>query len=181
MTEWLVRLPTSEAVTLKPSQSIRGRMLAMKVGLKSISCCSSSASRKWRGKDCGDVLQALTAQVRKLTVRIFICGGTGCLGEGDGVLGKVLAVQDRVHWLGGSARVKSFLFIRSTLCMAFIFIDDLDLSYNDVLGCKGKDIHLIIRTSYNFYSKSTTRLESCRIADTAGFPATTAQVMWKIT
>lgn len=88
MTEWLVRLPTSEAVTLKPSQSIRGRMLAMKVGLKSISCCSSSASRKWRGKDCGDVLQALTAQVRKLTVRIFICGGTGCFGEGDGVWGK---------------------------------------------------------------------------------------------
>lgn len=100
-------------------------------------------------------------------------------------------MQDRVRGLGGGggllkgvagkmfvrnaiARVESFLFTRNTLCMAFIFIDDRDLSYNDVLGCKGKNIHLIIRTSYNFYSKSTTRLESCRIAYTAGFSATTA-------
>ena len=44
------------------------------VGLYSISNRSSSASRKWRGKERGDVLQALTAQVRKLMVRIFMVG-----------------------------------------------------------------------------------------------------------
>ena len=41
-------------------------------GLYSISVCSSSASRKCSGKEDGEVLQAFTAQVRKLAVRSFI-------------------------------------------------------------------------------------------------------------
>lgn len=63
---------TSVAVVLKASQSTRGRMLRRKMGLYSISTCSSSASLKWRGKERGEVLHAFTAQVRKLTVRIFM-------------------------------------------------------------------------------------------------------------
>lgn len=66
---------TSAAVTLKASHSIRGKIFRMKVGLYSISVCSSSASWKCKGKDSGEVLQALTAQVRKFTVRIFILLG----------------------------------------------------------------------------------------------------------
>ena len=81
---------TSAAVISKASHSMRGRMLRMKRGLYSISCCSSSASRKWRGKDCGEVLQALMAQVKKLTVRIFIfVGGLMCGGCGMGRRGCV--------------------------------------------------------------------------------------------
>lgn len=38
----------------------------------SVSCISSSASRGWRGKERGLVLQVLMAQVRKLRVRSFI-------------------------------------------------------------------------------------------------------------
>lgn len=68
---------TSVAVTFNASHSIRGSMLARKVGLYSPSTCSSSASRKWRGKEAGEDLQALTAQVRKLAVRIFILVGGG--------------------------------------------------------------------------------------------------------
>ena len=63
---------TSLAVTFNASQSILGRTLHKKEGLYSTSDCSSSASLKWRGKERGEVLHALTAQVRKLTVRIFI-------------------------------------------------------------------------------------------------------------
>ena len=37
-----------------------------------MSDCSSSASLKWSGKERGEVLHALTAQVKKFTVRIFI-------------------------------------------------------------------------------------------------------------
>lgn len=37
-----------------------------------MSDCSSSASLKWRGKERGEVLHALTAQVRKFTVSIFM-------------------------------------------------------------------------------------------------------------
>lgn len=65
-------LLTSLAVTCNPSQSIRGVMLRMKSASKSSSCNSSSASRKWSGKDAGDVLQLLTAQVIKLAVITFI-------------------------------------------------------------------------------------------------------------
>ena len=63
---------TSLAVTLNASQSILGRMFRKKEGLYSMSDCSSSASLKWRGKERGEVLHALTAQVRKFTVNIFI-------------------------------------------------------------------------------------------------------------
>ena len=63
---------TSLAVTFNASQSILGRTLHRKDGLYSISDCSSSASLKWRGKEREEVLHALTAQVRKFTVRIFI-------------------------------------------------------------------------------------------------------------
>ena len=63
---------TSLAVTFNASQSILGRTLHKKEGLYSMSDCSSSASLKWRGKERGEVLHALTAQVRKFTVRIFI-------------------------------------------------------------------------------------------------------------
>lgn len=63
---------TSFAVIFKASQSTLGRMLHRKEGLYSMSDCSSSQSWKWSGNDSGDVLQALTAQVRKLTVSIFI-------------------------------------------------------------------------------------------------------------
>ena len=37
-----------------------------------MSVVSSSASRKWRGKERGEDLHALTAQVRKLAVKSFI-------------------------------------------------------------------------------------------------------------
>ena len=63
---------TSWAVTLNASQSILERMLDRKDGLYSMSDCSSSASSKWRGNERGEVLHALTAQVRKLTVSIFM-------------------------------------------------------------------------------------------------------------
>ena len=63
---------TSLAVTFSASQSILGRRLHRKEGLYSMSDCSSSASLKWRGKERGEVLHALTAQVKKFTVRIFI-------------------------------------------------------------------------------------------------------------
>lgn len=39
-----------------------------------MSDCSSSASLKWSGKERGEVLHALTAQVRKFAVRIFMSG-----------------------------------------------------------------------------------------------------------
>lgn len=65
-------IDTSVATVLMASQSRRGRMFCTKAGLYSTSRCSSSASWKWRGKDLGEVLQALTAQVRKLTVKSFI-------------------------------------------------------------------------------------------------------------
>ncbi len=63
---------TSLAVTLNASQSILGRIFHRKEGLYSMSDCSSSASSKWRGKERGEALHALTAQVRKFTVSIFM-------------------------------------------------------------------------------------------------------------
>lgn len=44
----------------------------MNRGLKSISVRSRVASRKCKGKEVDDDLQALTAQVRKFVVRSFI-------------------------------------------------------------------------------------------------------------
>jgi len=66
---------TSLAVIFSASHSIRGNIFARKVGLYSPSTCSSSVSRKWSGKEAGEDLQAFTAQVRKLAVRIFIFEG----------------------------------------------------------------------------------------------------------
>ena len=63
---------TSLAVILNASQSTLGRRFDRKEGLYSMSDCSSSASLKWRGKERGEVLHALTAQVRKFTVSIFM-------------------------------------------------------------------------------------------------------------
>ncbi len=65
---------TSLAVTFKASHSILGRMFRRNEGLYSMSDCSSSQSWKWSGKDSGDVLHALMAQVRKFTVSIFMVG-----------------------------------------------------------------------------------------------------------
>ena len=53
----------------------------MKEGWKVISIFSRTHSFMWRGKDCGEVLQALMAQVRKLRVSSFILiVGVGLLG-----------------------------------------------------------------------------------------------------
>ena len=62
----------STAVALKASQSSLGSMLRRNWGLYSVSLPCNSASLKCSGKDAGEVLQALTAQVTKLTVRIFM-------------------------------------------------------------------------------------------------------------
>lgn len=48
----------------------------MKSGLKSISVRSRVASLKWSGKDDGEDLQDLTAQVRKLVVKSFMVSPT---------------------------------------------------------------------------------------------------------
>ena len=63
---------TSVAVTFSASQSTLGRIFLKNEGLYSISDCSSSASRKCSGKDNEELLHAFTAQVKKLTVSIFI-------------------------------------------------------------------------------------------------------------
>lgn len=62
----------STAVDLKASQSSLGNRLIRNLGLYSVSFRCNSASLKCSGNDAEDVLQALTAQVTKLTVRIFI-------------------------------------------------------------------------------------------------------------
>ena len=62
----------STAVDLKASQSSLGSMLRRNWRLYSVSFRCNSASLKCSGNDAGEVLQALTAQVTKLTVRIFI-------------------------------------------------------------------------------------------------------------
>lgn len=67
---WLCR--TSVAVTRRLSQSTRGRTLRINSGWKSSSVCSSSASWKCSGKEAGEVLQSLTAQVTKLAVMTFM-------------------------------------------------------------------------------------------------------------
>lgn len=47
-------------------------MFLMNLGLYSISDSSSSASRKCKGYESGETLHALTAQVKKFAVNIFI-------------------------------------------------------------------------------------------------------------
>ena len=69
---------TSLAVIVNASQSTLGRRFDRKEGLYSMSDCSSSASLKWRGKERGEVLHALTAQVRKFTVSIFMSNFLYC-------------------------------------------------------------------------------------------------------
>ena len=68
---------TSLAVVRSPSQFIRGKTLRTNSGWKSRSCCSSSASRKWSGKEDDEALQLLMAQVKKFTVIIFIMAVVG--------------------------------------------------------------------------------------------------------
>ena len=63
---------TSFAVTFNASQSTLGNIFLKNEGLYSISDCSSSASWKCSGKESGEVLHALTAHVKKFTVRTFI-------------------------------------------------------------------------------------------------------------
>jgi hypothetical protein len=85
---------TSEAVVIKAFQSILGSMLYISFGFGAMVSDTSSHSFGWRGKEAEDDLQAFTAQVRKLRVRIFILcggrrgkGGRGCGGskEEEGV------------------------------------------------------------------------------------------------
>ena len=63
---------TSLHIPLNSSHMILGSMFLRKARLTSASTISSSASRGWRGKDAGLVLQVLMAHVRKLRVRSFI-------------------------------------------------------------------------------------------------------------
>lgn len=53
-------------------QSILGRTLSSNVALGAIVSDTNSHSFGWRGKEVEVLLQALTAQVRKLRVRTFI-------------------------------------------------------------------------------------------------------------
>ena len=62
----------STAVNLNASQSSLGNMLRRNAELYSISFRCNSASLKCKGNDADESLQALTAQVTKFTVRIFI-------------------------------------------------------------------------------------------------------------
>jgi hypothetical protein len=66
------RRRTSEDVMISAFQSIRGKILTRSFGFSSMVSWTSSASLGCRGKDWLDVLQAFTAQVKKLRVRIFI-------------------------------------------------------------------------------------------------------------
>ncbi len=75
---------TSEDVTSSALQSIRGKMLTRSLGFSSMVSWTSSASLGCRGKDWLEDLQAFTAQVRKLRVRIFIFH-TGLCNVGCGV------------------------------------------------------------------------------------------------
>jgi hypothetical protein len=63
---------TSEAVVLKADQSSRVRMFNRSLGSLSRLSLTSSQSLGWRGNEVELDLQALTAQVRKLSVRSFI-------------------------------------------------------------------------------------------------------------
>lgn len=57
------------------AQSRRGSRFASSFGFVGKSSETSSASLGWSGKDAEVVLQALTAQVRKLRVKTFIVAG----------------------------------------------------------------------------------------------------------
>jgi len=81
-----VNAHTSEAVVLRAFQSILGNTLVINFGLGSIVSDTSSQSFGWRGNEADVVLQALTAQVRKLSVRTFIAANAikcRCLRMGE--------------------------------------------------------------------------------------------------
>lgn len=59
-------------MVFKAFQSIRGKTFVRSLGFGSIVSETSSQSFGWRGKEVEVVLQAFTAQVRKLRVRTFI-------------------------------------------------------------------------------------------------------------
>lgn len=63
---------TSDEVVLSAAQSRRGSTLMIMSGLTSMSSCTSSASLGWSGNEPGELLQALTAQFTKLSVRTFM-------------------------------------------------------------------------------------------------------------
>jgi len=63
---------TSLEVIRSALQSMRGSTLTNSCGLISTSSLASSASFGWRGNESEADLQDLTAQVKKLRVRIFI-------------------------------------------------------------------------------------------------------------
>jgi hypothetical protein len=71
---------TSDAVVPRAGQSTRERMLNRSFGSDSSVSLTSSQSLGCKGKLADVDLQALTAQVRKLRVRIFMvaCVTTGC-------------------------------------------------------------------------------------------------------
>ena len=75
---------TSEAVVTRAFQSSRGRILRRSLGLGSSSAASSSHSLGWSGKEVDVLLQAFTAQERKLRVRTFILPSFG-LADGLGL------------------------------------------------------------------------------------------------
>lgn len=63
---------TSEAVIVRAFQSMRGSRLCISFGFASMISETSSQSFGCKGKDVLVLLQAFTAQERKLRVRIFI-------------------------------------------------------------------------------------------------------------
>ena len=63
---------TSSQTVFNAGQFNLGKRLTSNCALISRSSLTSSHSFGWRGKEAEDVLQVLTAQVRKLRVRIFI-------------------------------------------------------------------------------------------------------------
>jgi len=65
-------LLTSEDVVRRAAQSILGRILSSNFGFSSMLSWTNSASLGCRGKEAEEDLHALTAQVKKLSVRIFI-------------------------------------------------------------------------------------------------------------
>jgi hypothetical protein len=72
-----VRGRTAFEMMIRAGQSIRGRILVRRMGLGASSAVTRVHSFGWSGKLRGLDLQAFTAQVRKLRVRIFIFAGVG--------------------------------------------------------------------------------------------------------
>lgn len=60
------------AVVVSAVQSMRGSRLSSSWALTSMSSCTNSASLGCRGYESDEDLQALTAQVRKFKLKIFM-------------------------------------------------------------------------------------------------------------